>query len=111
MGAEWRRRALARVEARMRLPPALLDRLRRGTAAVHSRPGLADVPPAVRELRRLLFDVQVEDDLWTRSALLRAALPHQLSHLWIDFRNLRDAFMREHGSDYFQNSRAATYIQ
>jgi hypothetical protein len=35
---------------------------------------------------------------------------HQLSHLWIDFRDLRDAFMREHGSDYFQNSRAATYV-
>jgi hypothetical protein len=35
---------------------------------------------------------------------------HQLSHLWIDFRDLRDAFMREHGSDYFQNSREATYV-
>ena len=35
---------------------------------------------------------------------------HQLSHLWIDFRDLRDAFMREHGTDYFQNSRQATYI-
>ena len=35
---------------------------------------------------------------------------HQLSHLWIDFRDLRDAFMRERGSDYFQNSRVATYI-
>ena len=35
---------------------------------------------------------------------------HQLSHLWIDFRDLRDAFMREHGSDYFQNSRQATYV-
>jgi hypothetical protein len=33
---------------------------------------------------------------------------HQLSHLWIDFRDLRDAFMREHGTDYFQNSRQAT---
>lgn len=35
---------------------------------------------------------------------------HQLSHLWIDFRDLQDAFMREHGSDYFQNSRQATYV-
>ena len=35
---------------------------------------------------------------------------HQLSHLWIDFRGLRDAFMREHDSDYFENSRQATYI-
>ena len=36
---------------------------------------------------------------------------HQLSHLWVDFRGIRDAFMREHGSDYFQNSRQATYVQ
>ena len=35
---------------------------------------------------------------------------HQLSHLWIDFRDLRDAFMREHQSDYFENSRQATYV-
>jgi hypothetical protein len=35
---------------------------------------------------------------------------HQLSHLWIDFRDLRDAFMREHGSDYFENSHQATYV-
>jgi len=36
---------------------------------------------------------------------------HQLSHLWIDFRDLRDAFMRDHGTDYFQNTRQATYLQ
>lgn len=36
---------------------------------------------------------------------------HQLSHLWIDFRDLRDAFMRDHRSDYFENSRQATYVQ
>ena len=35
---------------------------------------------------------------------------HQLSHLWIDFRGLRDRFMREHGSDYFENTRQATYV-
>ena len=35
---------------------------------------------------------------------------HQLSHLWIDFRGLRDDFMREHDSDYFENSRQATYV-
>jgi hypothetical protein len=36
---------------------------------------------------------------------------HQLSHLWIDFRGIRDAFMREHASDYFENSRQATFVQ
>ena len=36
---------------------------------------------------------------------------HQLSHLWIDFRGIRDAFMRDHSSDYFENSRQATFVQ
>ena len=36
---------------------------------------------------------------------------HQFSHAWIDFRGIRDRFMREKHSDYFENSRRATYIQ
>jgi hypothetical protein len=36
---------------------------------------------------------------------------HQLSHLWVDFRGIRDAFMVEHGSDYFENSKQATLVQ
>jgi hypothetical protein len=36
---------------------------------------------------------------------------HQLSHMWIDFRNIQDAIMGEKGIDYFENSRRATYIQ
>lgn len=36
---------------------------------------------------------------------------HQLSHIFIDFRGIQDAFMRRHGSDYFENSRRATYVQ
>ena len=36
---------------------------------------------------------------------------HQLSHMWIDFRGIRDEFMRAHGSDYFENSRQATFVQ
>ncbi len=36
---------------------------------------------------------------------------HQLSHMWIDFRGLQDDFMREHGSDYFENTRRATQVQ
>ena len=35
---------------------------------------------------------------------------HQLSHVWIDFRGTQDAFMRRHQSDYFENSRRATYV-
>jgi len=36
---------------------------------------------------------------------------HQLSHVWIDFRGIQDAFMREHAVDYFENSRRASYVQ
>jgi hypothetical protein len=34
---------------------------------------------------------------------------HQYSHIWIDFRGIQDAFMREKGIDYFENSRRAAY--
>jgi hypothetical protein len=36
---------------------------------------------------------------------------HQLSHMWIDFRGIQDEYMRNKGTDYFENSRRATYIQ
>jgi hypothetical protein len=36
---------------------------------------------------------------------------HQYSHVWVDFRGIQDDFMRARGSDYFQNSRRATYAQ
>ena len=33
---------------------------------------------------------------------------HQYPHVWIDFRGLQDAYMRDKGIDYFENSRRAT---
>lgn len=36
---------------------------------------------------------------------------HQLSHVWIDFRGIQDDFMRARNSDYFENSRRATFVQ
>ncbi len=36
---------------------------------------------------------------------------HQFSHAWIDFRGIRDRFMREKRCDYFENSRRATLVQ
>ena len=36
---------------------------------------------------------------------------HQFSHAWIDFRGIRDPFMREKRCDYFENSRRATLVQ
>ena len=36
---------------------------------------------------------------------------HQLSHIWLDLRGVQDDFMRDHGLDYFENARRATYVQ
>jgi len=36
---------------------------------------------------------------------------HQYSHVWIDFRGIRDSVNREHDLDYHENSRRATLAQ
>jgi hypothetical protein len=36
---------------------------------------------------------------------------HQYSHVWVDFRGIRDRYMSRRGLDYFENSRRATYAQ
>lgn len=36
---------------------------------------------------------------------------HQYSHIWIDFREIRDAYARGRGIDYFENARRATLAQ
>jgi len=41
----------------------------------------------------------------------RSLFIHQMSHLWLDLRGLRDAFMRAHDSDYAENSRCAAFVQ
>ncbi|RCR71009.1 Tat pathway signal protein [Larkinella punicea] len=33
---------------------------------------------------------------------------HQYSHIWIDFRSIKDSYMRQRGIDYFENSHRAT---
>ncbi len=35
---------------------------------------------------------------------------HQYAHCWIDFRGIKDAFSREKGIDYFENSRRAAFL-
>ncbi|MBA3659940.1 MAG: hypothetical protein H0W67_10105 [Gemmatimonadales bacterium] len=35
---------------------------------------------------------------------------HQLTHAWVDFRDLQDEYMRRRHSDYFENSRRATLV-
>ncbi|HEV8266216.1 MAG TPA: glucoamylase family protein [Gemmatimonadales bacterium] len=36
---------------------------------------------------------------------------HEYSHVWIDFRGIKDSYMRGRGIDYFENSRRATLSQ
>ena len=36
---------------------------------------------------------------------------HQYSHIYIDFKGIKDDYMRAKGIDYFENSRRATYSQ
>lgn len=36
---------------------------------------------------------------------------HQYTHCWVDFRGIRDAYMRARGLDYFENSRRAALAQ
>lgn len=45
----------------------------------------------------------------TRHLAFAPLFGHQYSHMFIDFRGIRDAPMRMAGFDYFENSRRATY--
>lgn len=40
-----------------------------------------------------------------------ALFGHQYTHVWTDLRDIRDAYMKGRGLDYFENSRRAVYAQ
>ena len=73
--------------------------------------GSPTYPLARGELLRLGFHLQVEADLRHEFLYSGPLFTHQFSHIWIDFRGIQDAYMRERGIDYFENSRRATYVQ
>ena len=51
------------------------------------------------------------ENLLDRDVLYSGPLfTHLFSHAWIDFRGIRDAFMREKSSDYFENTKSAIAI-
>jgi hypothetical protein len=51
------------------------------------------------------------ENLLDRDVLYSGPLfTHLFSHAWLDFRGIRDAFMREKASDYFQNTKSAIAI-
>jgi len=52
------------------------------------------------------------EDLYDHEFLYAGPLfIHLYSQAWIDFAGIRDQFMREKGSDYFENTRRAVYVQ
>jgi hypothetical protein len=51
------------------------------------------------------------ENLLDRDVLYSGPLfTHLFSHAWVDFRGIRDAFMREKASDYFENTKSAIAI-
>jgi len=68
--------------------------------------------PLPHESYRAYCETYQWKKIYDRELLYSAPLfTHQLSHMWIDFRGIQDEFMREHGSDYFENSRQSTFLQ
>jgi hypothetical protein len=57
------------------------------------------------------FTYQWENLLGTDTLYSGPLFTHLFSHAWIDFRGLRDRFMRQMDSDYFNNTRSAIAIQ
>ncbi len=52
------------------------------------------------------------ENIYERDLLYAGPLfVHLFSHAWIDFADLRDRFMRERRTDYFENTRQAVWVQ
>jgi hypothetical protein len=56
------------------------------------------------------------DDVWgsyyaQQYLMFSPGFGHQYTHIWIDFRDIQDSYMRERGLDYFKNSRRAAWAQ
>ena len=102
----------AGLEARVRLSALRLGRLqRRRSFSTCSRLGSPTHP-----LRGDCYEAWTAtyqwENLYGHDFLYGGPLfVHQFSHAWIDFRGIRDRFMREKRCDYFENSRRATLVQ
>ena len=67
--------------------------------------------PLPRESYRAYAETYQWKNIYGRELLYSGPLfTHQLSHMWIDFRGIRDEFIRTKESDYFENSRQATFV-
>jgi hypothetical protein len=92
----------------MRLPELRLGGLQRGHPAL--RAGLGSPTHALTAASFEAWTVTYQwENLYGIDFLYAGPLfMHQFSHAWIDFRGIRDRFMREKDCDYFENSRRAT---
>ena len=66
---------------------------------------------ACRAIRRTSSTYRWADFYGQQHVNFAPLFGHQYSHIWIDFRGIRDAYMRDKGIDYFENARRATYSQ
>jgi hypothetical protein len=102
------------LDAGTRLSPAQLARLlQRVLHHVHPWPGFADRPDAGLSSRPSYTSAcdfhRVKEGEWYLA--FAPLFGHQYSHVWIDCRDIRDAYMRGKGIDYFDNTRRAIFAQ
>src|SRR6185437_3617969 len=111
MGLRRRGDRPAGMEAGERISALWLGRLQRGHYSLC--PGLASPSHPLRDgsFAAWTATYQWENIYDCEFLYARPLFIHQFSHAWIDFAGIRDRFMREKGSDYFENSQRAVFVQ
>lgn len=69
------------------------------------------IDPAVWHVWTANFAYSWGDHWGERHLAFPPLFGHQFSHLWVDFRGIRDPWLRSHDLDLFENSRRATRAQ
>lgn len=69
------------------------------------------IDPAVWTRWTANFDLSWGDYFGERHLHFPPMFGHQYSHVWVDFRGIRDPWLRAHDIDLFENSRRATRAQ
>ncbi len=76
-----------------------------------SPPALRRFPIPAQSFANWAFTYQWENLLGIDTLYSGPLFTHLFSHAWIDFRGIRDRFMRSVDSDYFENTKSAIDIQ
>jgi hypothetical protein len=69
------------------------------------------VEPALWRRWTAMWDLSWGDHWGERHLAFTPLFGHQYSHLWTDFRGIRDSWLKAHDLDLFENSRRATRAQ